>query len=158
MIDKIDFQTVFPAAASQDHNTKDGSKKVHPTKQKNLEEFEFEIVDVGETVVTDKNIIKIPIYESTLYIDKVIKKDVTIPGWTRTRLFYTGSGVLYAKQAIEIASRRNPNIGKTTIFQEPSEFWLCHSSEKYGEMEFVISPMPGWTFITTISHLKASSF
>jgi hypothetical protein len=138
----LKFQTVFPAAASP--STKDEkSQKVHPTKQKNLEEFDFEIVDIGETVVTDKNIIKIPIYESTLYIDKIIKKDVPIPGWTRTRLFYTGSGVLYAKQAIEIASRRNPSIGKTTIFQEPSEFWLCHSSEKYGEMEVVISPMPG---------------
>jgi hypothetical protein len=31
--------------------------------------------------VTDPNLIKLPIYESPLYISKVIKKDVSIPAW-----------------------------------------------------------------------------
>jgi hypothetical protein len=65
---------------------------------------------------------------------------------TRARHFYTGSGQLCAKKAIEIATRRDPSIKKTTIFQEPSEFWLCDSKEKYGAMEVVVSPKPVRTY------------
>ena len=55
-------------------------------------------------------------------------------------------GQLGGEQAIEVASERNPCIGKTTVFQEPEEFWLCKSKEKFGKLEVVVSTKPVKTF------------
>ena len=53
--------------------------------------------------------------------------------------FYVFLGQLNAEKAIEFASVRDPSIGKTIVFQEPAEFWLCSSKEKYGKMVVVVS-------------------
>ena len=50
---------------------------------------EFEDIE-PEFLVTDKSLIKIPIYESPLYLCKVIKKGVPIPIETRNRHLYSG--------------------------------------------------------------------
>ena len=107
---------------------------------KNLQSF---ISVETEVCVTDKNIVKIPIYESPLYISKIVKKKFSIPEWTQARHIYKGAGKLSDVKAIEIANRRNPSVGKTTVFADPPEFWLCDSKEKYGAIQVVVSTKPG---------------
>ncbi len=50
---------------------------------------DFETIET-EFLVTDRSLIKIPIYESPLYLCKVLKKEVYIPGPTRLRHLYSG--------------------------------------------------------------------
>ncbi len=45
-----------------------------------------------------------------------------------------------------MASERDPSIGKTTLFQDPGEFWLCQSKEKYGQLDVVVSIQPAKTY------------
>jgi hypothetical protein len=74
----------------------------------------------------------------------VVKRNVEVPEWTRSRHLFTGK--LTADKAVTVAERRNGTIAKTTIFESPEEFWLCQSKEKYGDIEVVVSTKPVRTY------------
>jgi len=73
-------------------------------------------------------------------------KGSLIPEMTRFRHLYSGEKIMSEKEAVLIASKRDPRIKKTTIFEETSEFLSCKIKTKHGFDRILLSKVPLRTF------------
>lgn len=107
------------------------------TNEHNFKEFDLEVVDARLTA--DRSVLRVPIHSAPLIIQKILRRNAPVSESLRERHLFSGPGRLTPEDALQMALKRNNRIGKLTVFQDPGEFILCSSQEKYGSIVVTMS-------------------